>query len=218
MENLKIPKAGEGETIHREPVKSNRFADFNTILVFAGQLKKTAEAKRLASKAHTKLRKQFKDTGVTNNVFDTFSRLADQDDANAVEKFIEEFMHIAKAFSHPIATGTQFSFFDGPGNVMDAKEKAYQTGFIRGAMGDDPDTQAYRENTDLGQEHLRGYYDGQKVLSDKFLHINDVARQEEAAKKEKQEEAAKRKAEREAKAAEKAGRTVPKTEDGETVQ
>lgn len=207
MESLKIPKAGEGETIHRAPVKSNRFVDADTILFFFGQLKTKAAAKKLAAKAEAAVRKQFQNTGITLNVFDTVVRLSEQEDADAVQKYMDEFFHVAQAFAVPV--GTQMAMFDGPASVLSAKEKARKQGRVRGVAGDGPDTQAYPENTDLGQEHMDGWHEGQEVLQTKFKAHNEVVRAAEAAKKAKDDERAKKKAEKAA--------DVPKTGDGETV-
>lgn len=215
MDNLKIPKTGDGETIHREPLKSNRFVDRDTILFFYGQLEEKSAAKRAAAKAEAAVRKQFKNTGITLNVYDTIVRLSEQDDSDAVQKFFDEFVYLADVFAQPV--GAQLGLFEGAGNAKDAREKAYQSGHDLGLRGKNMDEQAYPTNSDLGQEHYRGWNDGQEKLRQKFVHTAEANRQAEAEKKAKADEAAKRRAEREAKAAEKAGRSVPKTEDGETV-
>lgn len=216
MENLKIPKQ-TGETIHREPVKSNRFVDVDTIVFFSGQLREKAAAKKVAAKAEAMVRKQLKNTGCSLNVFDTVVRLFEQDDSEALQKFLDEFLHIASAFNQA-PKGVQFSLFEGEGSVIDAKEKAFASGRVLGLAGLNPDDQAYPQNTDLGQEHYRGWQDGQEVHRQKFLQVNQEAREAEAAKEAKLVEAAKRKEERAAAKAEKEGRKVPTTADGETVQ
>lgn len=217
MDSLKIPKAGEGETIHREPVKSNEFCDADTMLFHAGQLAKTFAAKQLAVRAHSKARALFKNSGVSLKWFDIIDDISEQEDPmEAFDRAIREMCHIANVFIG-LPPGTQVDFFKGAGSVTADMERAYTMGHNRGLMGLSPDDQAYQENTPLGQEHLRGWYAGQDKLKAQFEAHNERERQAEAAKKAKADEAAKRKADREAKAAEKAGRTVPKTEDGETV-
>lgn len=218
MDQLKIPKAGEGETIHREPVKSNEFCDADTMLFHAGQLAKTFAAKQLANRAHSKARALFKNSGVTLANFDIIDRIAEQDDpVEALDKMLREMLHIATVFIG-VPKGTQIDLFNGPSSVAGDMNRAYDMGHNRGLMGLSPDDQAYQENTPLGQEHLKGWYAGQAKLKAQFEVHNERERQAEAEKKAKAEDAAKRKAEREAKAAEEAGRTVPKTEGGETVQ
>ena len=214
MDQLKIPKAGEGETIHREPVKSNRFVDRDTILIFYGRLEEAAAAKKAASKIEAGSRKTFKNTGVSLGIFDTRVRLSQQEDADAVQKFFDEFVYLADVFAQPV--GAQLGLFEGAGNTQDAMKRAYQTGYDLSLRGKNKDDQAYPENTDLGQEHYRGWQDGQTKRGKEFIAYNEQVRQAEAEKKAKAEDAAKRKADRAAKAAEKAGRTVPKTEGGET--
>ena len=217
MDQLKIPKAGEGETIHREPVKSNEFCDADTMLFHAGQLAKTAAAKLIANRAHSKARALFKNSGVTLANFDLIDNISKQEDpAEALDKMLREVLHMATVFIG-VPKGTQVDLFNGPSSVTGDMDRAYTMGHNRGLMGLSPDDQAYQENTPLGQEHLRGWYAGQGKLKAQFEAHNERERQAEAEKKAKADEAAKRKADREAKAAEKAGRTVPKTEDGETV-
>lgn len=217
MEQLKIPKAGEGETIHREPVKSNEFCAADTMLFHAGQLAKTFAAKQLHNRAHSKARALFKNSGVGLKWFDIIDDISQQDDPlEAFDRAMREMFHIANVFIG-LPPGTQVDLFAGPASALADMERAETMGHNRGLMGLSPDEQAYPPNTPLGQKHLEGWYAGQAKLKQQFEAHNERERQAEAEKKAKADEAAKRKAEREAKAAEKAGRTVPKTEGGETV-
>lgn len=202
-------------TVHHVPQPaSNRFVDIDTILFFFGQLREKSAAKRAAAKAEQGVRKQFKNAGVSLNVYDVVVNLSELDDPDAIQKWLDEFLHIASAFQ-TVPVGTQFNIFEGAGSAVDANEKAFKTGHMRGVSGQQPDTQAYPENTPLGQEHMRGWYEGQEVLKQRFMDMNAAAQQEEAEKKAAAEEKAKKKAEREAKAN---GAETPKTADGETVQ
>jgi hypothetical protein len=144
---------------------------------------------------------------------DVYEDFAKHDDpAEALGKYIAKILHIARAFALPV--GAQADMFTGPASAMSAVEQAYQSGRTRGIMGQNPDEQAYPSNSDLGQEHMRGWHDGQKVLQEQFLALNEAERQAEAEKKAKADAAAQKKAEKEAKQAAK----VPKTDTGETVQ
>jgi hypothetical protein len=214
MESLKIPKGGE--TIHREPVKSNRFVDTDTILFFFGQLKEKGAAKKAAQKAESSVRRQFKNAGVSLNIYDTIVRLSEQEDADAVQKFVDEFLHIAGAFNH-VAPGTQLNLLEGPGSVVGAKDKARRDGYARGLSGQNPDDQAFPQNTDLGQEHYAGWLDGQIKLQQRFVALNEKVRQEEEEKEAKKLEAAQRAEERAAKKAEKSGRAVTTNKDGDVL-
>lgn len=195
----------------------NRFVSHNTIIWFAGQLRDAKREQRAATKKLSGLRKQFKNTGITLGVFDLVSDLAEQDDPDAFEKFFEEATHVAQAFG-AVPPGTQLSFFDGPGSAASELETAKKKGFNRGLQGDNPDTQAYPENTELGQAHLAGWNEGQAVLQKEFEAHNKRQAELEAEKAEKKAADEKRKAAKAQARADKAAKKVPKTDDGETVQ
>mgnify|MGYP001455904144 CR=1 FL=1 len=214
VKSLTIPPRND-ETVlpdKTQPTGDNRFVPADTLIYFAGQLREADRERRAAAKKYEGVRKAFKNTGVTLRVFDLVSDLAEQDDPDAFEKFFDEATHVAQAFA--IAPpGTQLSLMD----MLNDVEKAKKQGYNRGLQGDNPDTQAYPENTELGQAHLDGWNDGQVVRQREFLNHNERARQEEAAAAEKKAAATKRKEEREAKKAAKEGRSVPTNDDGETV-
>lgn len=218
VKNLKAPPRTD-ETVlpDQTQTKSNRFVDIDTILFFFGQLKEKGAAKKAAAKAEAGVRKQFKNAGVSLNIFDTVVNLADQDDPDAIQKFLDEFMHIASAFQQ-VPVGTQFNIFEGPGNAIDAKKKARDQGYMRGLSGQNPDDQAYPQNTDLGQEHHAGWYEGQDKLKAKFVALNAEKAAQDKADAEQKAEAAKRKEERAKAKADAEGRKVPVTADGDTVQ
>lgn len=217
--SLKPPPRGADTVLpdQTQPAANNRFVALDQILFFAGRLAQTGAAKRAANKAHDAVRKQFKNAGQSMGVFDLVLKMSEQEDSNALMTFIEELLHVAQAFDM-LPAGTQADFFTGKGNAVDAREKAYSAGRMLGVMGKNVDSQAYPPETDLGQEHLRGWHDGQAVLKKQFLDHNERERQAEAEKKAQADEAAKRKADKDAKAAEKAGRAVPKNDEGDTVQ
>lgn len=169
---------------------SNRHVSPDTIIYFAGKLAEAAAEKRLAAKAYSTLRKEFKETGLTLGVFDTVVRLVEQDDPDAVGSFVDEFLHIAQAFSM-IPPGTQLNFFDGAGSAVDERERARKDGEIRGLMGKNPDEQRYQPGSDLHQEHMAGWHDGQGRLQQQFIAHNERLRREKEEREAKKAKATK---------------------------
>lgn len=212
-----VPTSNKDDIVHQDiGRKSNEFPDFDAILFHAGRLAETFKARKEASQAHSKARAIFKSTGVSIGIFDLVEGFSEQEDPKAaIDKFIREALHIAAAFAI-VPVGQQVDLFQGPANPLGAMEKAYKDGRARGVMGLSPDDQAYQANTELGQEHLRGWNDGQEVLQERFLAMNKQAAEEEAKKKAKSDAAAKKREDRLAKA--KGAGEPPKTEEGQTEQ
>lgn len=197
MEQLK-PQTRLDEKIHRQP-PPNSLPDHDAILFHAGRMAETFKAKQVATKAHTKARTLFKNTGITMRIFDLVEDLSQQDDPKAaIDKFVREMVHVAGAFAI-VPAATQIDLFNGVNSAVEARDKAFADGRVRGIMGLALDEQAYHTNTDLGQEHLRGWDEGQKVLRDRFVAMNEMIREQDAAAQAKADEKAARKAERAAK-------------------
>ena len=211
------PVSGKDDIVHKDlSRKSNEFPDFDAILFHAGRLAETFKVKQEATRAHTKARNIFKATGITIATFDMVERIAEQEDPKAaLDKYVREMLHIAAAFA-VVPVGRQVDLFDGAASVLGDMEKAYSEGRARGIMGLSPDDQAYNPGTDLGNEHLRGYNDGQEVLQQRFLAMNAQAAEEDAKKKAEVEAKAKKRQERLDKG--KSAGEPPKTEVGETEQ
>lgn len=212
-----LPTTGKDDVIHKDMTKkSNEFPDYDVLLFHAGRMAETYKAKQAAAHAHTKARNIFKSTGVTIRVFDLVEGICEQEDPKeALDKFVREMMHIAAAFA-VVPQGQQVDLFSGAASPLAAKDKAFNDGRARGIMGLGPDDQAYQINSELGQEHLRGWNEGQEVLQQRFLAMNRQVAEEEEVKKAAAEEKAKKKAALVEKL--KAKLVVNKTEDGETVQ
>lgn len=211
VKDLKIPSRGDDTVLpdQTQATGDNRFVPASTIIYFAGRLREAERDRKAANKKYSGIRKQFKNTGVSLGIFDTVSRLAELDDPDAFEKYFDEASHIAKAFA--IAPpGTQLSLEDFLSDVEQAKKK----GFIRGMQGDDPDRQAYPENTELGQAHIEGWNEAQAERRAQFVAENKAKAEQEKAEADRKAALA---AKAEARAAKKADK-VPTNTDGETVQ
>ena len=215
MEQLK-PSSRKGDKVLPAVVASNSLTDIDTLLFFAGKLRQTAAAKKLAAKAHDLNRKHLKNAGTTMQTFDIAIRLSELDEPDAISKFIKELVHIAGAFNAPI--GTQITLFDGPASALTAIDQAEKDGYMRSLMGLNIDDQKYHVNTDLGRAHEAGWGRGQKALQDKFVEFNEKVRQEEVEKQAAADEKEMKKAERAAKKEGEAVRTVPTTTEGDVIQ
>ncbi len=207
---LKAPGKDADRVLPDKTAADNRFVALDQIIYFSGKIAEAQKVQKAATKVVRTLRKQFDNTGVSMEIFDVMTKLRAKDNPEkAIAAFIDELLHFGKAFAL-VPKGTQVDFFTGGGNAADANDKAFMTGRIRGLMGLSPDDQAYSPESDLGQEHLRGWHEGQRVLAEQFQAHNEAMAAEEKQKAEKAEALAKKKAE-------KAAKSVPKTDTGETV-
>lgn len=213
---LTIPNRDDDTVLPDQSQPSNKFVSHDQIIYFAGQLAKADADRKAANRAYSKVRKMFKNTGVSLGIFDIVSRLSEQEDEDALEKWFDEMVWISQAYNM-LPPGTQTDLFTGSGSVIEARDKAFKLGRIH-ALSERMEKSPYDPASDLGQEYLRGYNDGQSERGRLFIAHSEKVREEEAAIEAKRKEAAKRKEERAAKRAEKEGRTVPTTEDGDTVQ
>ena len=99
-----------------------------------------------------------------------------------------------------LPVGSQMQLFDAPqGNGMSQQsllKHAAEEGYARGVMGKNPDDQAYPPLSPEGQEHMRGWSDGQGVLKEKFIKLSEAmadAEKEKADKKAKKAKKAEKK-------------------------
>lgn len=215
VKTLSIPKRDDETVLPDTSVPSNKYVSHDQIIFFAGQLAE-AEAKcREANRAKSKVRKMFKNTGISLGIFDIVSRLAEQEDEDAIEKWLDEMVWISQAYTL-LPPGTQADFFTGAGSAIDSRDKAFKLGHLH-ALSNRVEKSPYDPASDLGQEYLRGYNAGQEERGKQFIALNEQARQEQAAADEKKAAAAKRKADREAAKAAKEARSVPTNDDGDTV-
>jgi hypothetical protein len=150
--------------------------DTDTILVFAGRLieaRAEIKVKRLAEK---KIKQQAVNAGITLESLDEAMELGELGIDVVLERF-QRLIHYAKALGNPI--GEQLTLFANPADKAvsheDLLKKAFDAGRILGLLGKNVDDQAYNPNTDLGQEHMKGWNDGQKVLMDQMVRNSEEA-------------------------------------------
>lgn len=216
VEALK-PTRDKDDKVHADlSRKSNEFVNPDVLLYHAGRIAEAYQKKKEASALHSKARRMFKSTGVSMEVFDLVERLAEHDDPEqSIDKFIREMLHIGAAFG-VVPELKQVDLFDGVDSRISEIEKAFRSGRNRALLGKWPDEEAYHANTDLWNEHNRGWNEGQEVHQNTFLANNKQQADEDAAKIAAAADKAKKREEQLAKA--KASNEPPKTADGETEQ
>lgn len=210
------PAGKDADRVHPDlSKKPNRFVEKNQLLFLAGQLAEAKIAKANAGKVVDAIRKQMKNAGQGMKAFDTFMSVAEKGDVTAVLKMVDEIMYLAEVFAL-VPKGTQVDFFKGPSSAEDVLKKAYDMGYVRSLLGQSPDEQAYPNNSDVGQEHLKGWHDGQEVRQREFVDHNErmaKAAAERKAAADKKAADAEQKAKDEA---EKAAKSEKKDGGGET--
>lgn len=194
IETLQEPPKG---TIHPDltkqpappPTHNQTLPEHEKIVFFAGKFDEQEEEEEKLRAKRKRLKQQALNQGLT---METLQR-ARRDLAMEPETVLareERYIHYMRAFDSPL--GTQLSLFPTaiPKRTFSQKElldKAFTEGRNLGINGKATDTQKYPEHTDLGQEHLRGWHDGQKVNHEFFLSLqesDDAAEAEAARKKE----------------------------------
>lgn len=171
------------------------------ILVFAGQIieaRAEIDDKRSVLK---KIRQQATNAGIKVEELDEAIKLGEQGIETVVSRF-QRLIHYAKALGTPIGQQLQL-FATEPAAISHETllQGAFDQGRILALLGKDPDEQKYQPSSDLGQEHLRGWNDGQKFRMEQFVRNSENV---QAEAKRALEEAAKKKTEADAKAAKKA--------------
>lgn len=201
-----ISKVGPG---HNGP-------DRDAVLFLAGQLAAARGEKAAAAKKESGIKKKLINAGVTMGVFDDVLTCLEEG-PDAVFERLSQFKLYAGWFDLPV--GQQLQLFANPKegaavSQEDLLKRADQAGYDLALMGKQPDEQAYQPNTDLGRAHDAGWERGKKVLTEKFMQLN-----EENAQAEKQAKAdAEAKAKREAdKAAEKKKREETKAANAKRI-
>lgn len=160
--------------------------DREEFLFMVGQIARANEALKAARDAKKKLRSHFKLRGVDLEQMDLAIAEKEREDGTTVDN-LRTFKRYCEFLGLPI--GSQMQLFDSPqGNGVSHEtilKKAYADGYERGVMGKNPDTQAYPEMMPEGQEHMRGWSDGQDVLKAKFVRLSEAMAAEEKAKADK---------------------------------
>ena len=158
--------------------------DPDKILVFAGRQMELLAEKKVVGKKIEELHKQMKNAGIPvaalKEGMDIYEKGID-----TAFNFYRMVIHISKALGSPL--GYQMKLFDDPKEANPSRqselEVAYDKGKILGLLGKDADTQAFPSNTDIGQEHLKGWFDGQKFRRDEFERNAEAVNAAEQEKK-----------------------------------
>ena len=163
--------------------------DREEFLFMVGQIAKAEEALKAARDAKKKLRSHFKLRGVDLEQMDRAIDELEREDGTTVDN-LRTFKRYCEFLGLPI--GSQMTLFDMPqSNGMSQQsllKHAAEEGYARGVMGKNPDDQAYPPLSPEGQEHMRGWSDGQGVLKEKFIKLSEAmadAEKEKADKKAK---------------------------------
>lgn len=132
-----------------------------------------AEAKLAEARDHRKkMRQAAKLRGLDLQIVDLVEKMREEEDDTHFTRF-KTIQRYAQYRNLPI--GFQMKLFDegfGGPSEQDLHQKAYESGRELGILGKNPDDQAYPPVLPEGQEHMRGWHDGQKVLHEKFLKLN----------------------------------------------
>lgn len=158
-------------------------------LFFVGQFKLADARLAEARTARKKIRQAAKLRGHTIQQLEEAMRIVEEDDDTELKRQQAKKTYL-QHMDHPMGMIVQLNLFGSPdaGNGQAAggvSEKAYKRGFQLGVMALDPDDQAYPPMTPEGQEHMKGWHDGQKVNTDKLLSLNAEIAADAAAKEAK---------------------------------
>lgn len=136
----------------------------DVILVFAGQLLEVRADMVALRKVEKKIKQRMINAGISVGEMNEAIKLTELGPDAVADRF-KKLLRYSKALGAPI--GTQLSFFTEPGakteSFEDQLKKAFDWGRTLSLLGKGPDEQMYPPNTPLGQEHLKGWQDGQQV-------------------------------------------------------
>lgn len=209
QEKLHVPETAtidHKDTVHPDLTKAPHDAsngpDRDAFLISIGHHAKLKEAERAAKANTKKFRQYLTNTGYNLKAFDLAIEEMDKEDGTTLDN-LRDLKRYFEFLDLPI--GYQFSFLDSASSAVkppaDVMAQAFLDGRERGLMGQNPDDQKWLPMTPEGQEHLRGWHDGQGVLLAKFRDIEAGMTEAERAELKAQAEKARKKAERAAKKA-----------------
>lgn len=156
------------------------------VLIFAGKIIEQNAILKAGRNKLKSIRQQAKNAGVGLDRLERAQRFAD---GNGIEALIAEYQETMRytgiLLGAPI--GEQLEFFasgNKSGSQEDLVYAAFHKGRTRALLGQEPDSQAYPPTTDLGQEHLKGWNDGdqQRHLQEKLTENSEAAAAEEKRK------------------------------------
>ena len=194
METITIPLGDTKGRVKPDLTAKSNQPDAETILIFAGQIKQKKALVDKARKALDMIRKQAKNAGIGMRELDEEMRNLELEPDELMAR-IQRKIAYAEALGNEVKPQLDLFNYRKSGILTwkEQSEKAYQSGLARGLMGDDCDDQAYEATSELGQEHMRGWQAGQKVLLERFASLSEQAAAVEAAKKAKMEKKAAKK-------------------------
>lgn len=209
------PKTIRADTRAPAPVGHNGPSP-DDVLFHLGLIKKGREVIKQASAAMKKINQRAKNIGITLEDLDDANMMLELGPEKATAKQARRIFYM-RALQVPV--GGQLQLFDNP---VDAKaitqegllKEAFSWGRALGVANEPPDWQKYHQETDLGQEHQKGWYEGQEVYSkltntNAAADINEAKSMQEKAD-EKLRQMAEKKAEKDKAAADKAAAKVAK--------
>lgn len=192
-ELLTKPDITAGKTIHQVPLPGhNSMLDRDQFLFLRGQLMLADQEMAEVRNKRKKLRQHLENNGIALEELDDANRFADMESDTVLAK-IQRQIQYAQWMGLPI--GHQVSFFDSaavpPAPASSLLQMAYDDGYRLGLVGQNVDKQKWLPLSPEGMRHIEGWDDGQGVLKQKFIDLNekmaaaDVAKAEAAAEKER---------------------------------
>lgn len=192
---------------------TNRPDQIETLFAI-GQIEVKQKAIDDAKKAMKELRNALVLRGHSLKALDVNMKAREKED-KTTEDEMREIVRVARFMGLPY--GFQINFLDEPtattAGGADVAKIARDDGFNLGITGKDPDDQKWPPMTPEGQEHRKGWNEGQEVLKSKFRDLQDgmTVAEKEAAKVKAEKE--KKKADRAAKAVSKGKKALAEAED-----
>lgn len=183
--NKAKPDLSKVHVLHPQPAANGPSDDM--VLVFAGRMMEQAAILKAGRNKLKTIRQQAVNAGIALQRLERAQKFAD---GNGIEALIEEYQETMRytglLMGAPIGEQMQlFATGDKKGSQEDLIYAAFHKGRVRALLGQEPDDQAYPPNTDLGQEHLKGWNDGdeQRHLQEKLTENSEAAAAAEAKKK-----------------------------------
>jgi hypothetical protein len=181
MEKIAIPKNPKkaaakpdisgGAPPTKRTKKGDNLPDQATVLFFVGRLKNAQTGIDAAQAVMKRTRKQAINAGIVMEDLKAEMAFAELSPEDLADKLARRARY-AEYLGNPL--GHQFTLFK-PGTAIlshaDQQERAYQSGFARGVMGENLDNDAYPGNSEYYASHVKGWEAGQKVLLDKIERL-----------------------------------------------
>jgi len=182
MEKIAIPKnpkkaaakpdiSGGAPPPAKRTKKGDNLPDQATVLFFVGRLKSAQTGIDAAKTIMKRVRKQAINAGIVMEDLKEEMAFAELSPEDLADKLARRARY-AEYLGNPL--GHQFTLFKPGSSVLshkDLQERAFQSGFARGVMGESLDGEAYPGNSEYYASHVNGWESGQKVLLDKIERL-----------------------------------------------